>query len=399
MPEVSHVLILPSWYPTRPCPVRGVFLRQQVLALQKAGLKVGVIYPDLRSLRELEVNALSENHFQTSTIMDEVVPTYVYHGWNIPRLRIEPFLWKRQTKKLFDLYTAKFGNPDLIHAHSILWGGVSAEEIAASENIPYLITEHASNYAQGIVRSWQEPYIHRAISNAAVVMAVSKALADQLMPYSDGKRIEVLPNMVDTDYFIHPPVSRKINPFRFLTVARLTPKKGVDLLIRAFASSLSQEKDIFLDIGGDGGQRSELEALVKDLHIQDRVNFLGELSLEQVRDSMWRANAFVLPSYVETFGVVLIEAMATGLSVIATSCGGPNEIVKPDIGWLVESGDVEEMSLALKNIYDHRFELHERESGIRAYVVNNYSDAVIVERLLGYYNQVLNEYSTAVNKE
>jgi glycosyltransferase involved in cell wall biosynthesis len=390
MPAISHVLILPSWYPTRPCPVRGVFFRQQVLALQRAGLKVGVIYPDFRSLREFKNTALADNHFQTNISMDGGVPTYVYHGWNIPRLRLEPFLWKRQTRKLFDLYTDKYGNPDLIHAHSILWGGVSAEEIAAGENIPYLITEHASNYAQGIIRSWQEPYIRRAISNATVATAVSKALAEQLMPYSDGKRIEVLPNMVDTDYFTHPPVSRKINPFRFLTVARLTPKKGVDLLIRAFARSFSQEQDVFLDIGGDGEQRPKLEALVKDLCIQDRVNFLGKLSLEQVRESMWRANAFALPSYVETFGVVLIEAMATGLPVIATSCGGPDEIVKPDIGWLIKPGDVEELSVALKNIYEYRFELHERESGIRAYVVNNYSDTVIVERLLGYYNQVLN---------
>ncbi len=386
-----HILILPSWYPTITCPIRGTFILQQVMALRRAGVKVGVIYPDFRSLRELKIPALADNHFQTSICMDRGVPTYRYHGWNISRLKLEPCLWKRQAKRLFCLYTAKHGIPDLIHVHSILWGGVSAAEIAASENIPYLITEHASNYAQGMISSWQEPYIRRTVKTAAKVMAVSKALADKLIPYTEGKRIEVLPNMVDTGYFILPPVQRKINPFRFLTVARLTPKKGVDLLIRAFARVFSQEQNVFLDIGGDGEQRPELEALVKDLFIQDRVSFLGELSLEQVRESMWHANAFVLPSYVETFGVVLIEAMATGLAAIATSCGGPDEFINSDTGRLVKPGDVEELSNALKSIYEHRFELDRRESGIRAYIVNNYSDTVIVEKLLGFYNQVLND--------
>lgn len=390
MPADPHVLVLPSWYPTRACPVRGTFFRQQVLALRRAGIKAGVIYPDFRSLRELKITAFADNHFQTSISMDGGVPTYRYHGWNIPRLQVEPYLWKSQTKRLFKRYTARYGNPDIIHAHSILWGGVSAEGIARSLNIPYLITEHASSYAQGIIRSWQEPFVRKAISNASMVMAVSKTLANQLMLYSGGKRIEVVPNMVDTCYFILPPVPRKTYPFRFLTVARLTPKKGIALLIKAFARAFSKEQDVFLDIGGDGEQSAELKALVKSLCLQDRVNFLGELSREQVRESMWRANAFVLPSYVETFGVVLIEAMATGLFVIATRCGGPEEVIKPETGWLIDPGDAVEFSEALKSLYDNRFELDKREPVIREYTVNNYSYCVIVEKILGYYNQVLN---------
>jgi len=398
MPANLHVLILPSWYPTHDCPIRGVFFRQQALALYKTGIKVGIIYPHFRGLRELSFSAFADNHFQTNVIIDKGIPTYYYHGWNVPRLRLEPLLWKWQSKKLFNLYTAKYGTPDLIHAHSILWGGVSALEIAQSENIPYMITEHASNYVQDIVYSWQKPYIRKAINNAAVVLAVSKTLADKLMKYSDGKRIEVLPNMVDTGFFVFPPVPRKVSPFRFLSVARLKPKKGIDLLIKAFARAFSQENDVFLDIGGDGEQRAELESLVKNLGLNDRVSFLGELSLEQVRDAMWHANAFVLPSYVETFGVVLIEAMATGLPVIATACGGPEEIIKPDIGILVKAGNVIEMSLALKNVYEHRFEFRKKELAIRNYIVDNYSDGVIVERLLEYYNQVLDAESNGRNR-
>ncbi|MGB4028011.1 MAG: glycosyltransferase family 4 protein [Acetomicrobium sp.] len=393
-----HVLVLPSWYPTRDCPVRGVFFRQQAIALHKTGIKVGVIYPNFRSLRELKIPALAGNHFQTNVIIDKGIPTYYYHGWNVPRLRLEPLLWKWHSKKMFNLYKAKYGTPDLIHAHNILWAGVSAMEIAQSENIPYMITEHASNYVQDIVYSWQKPYIRKAINNAAVVLAVSKTLAGKLMTYSDRKRIEVIPNMVDTGFFVFPPVPRKVSPFCFLTVARLNPKKGLDLLIKAFARAFSQENDVFLEIGGDGEQRAELESLVKNLRLNERVSFLGELSLEQVREAMWHANAFVLPSYVETFGVVLIEAMATGLPVIATACGGPEEIIKPDTGLLVEPGNVVEMSKALKNVYEHRFELRKKELAVRNYIVDYYSDKVIAKRLLEYYDQVLDAESNGRNR-
>ncbi|HHW29898.1 MAG TPA: glycosyltransferase family 4 protein, partial [Syntrophomonadaceae bacterium] len=112
------------------------------------------------------------------------------------------------------------------------------------------------------------------------------------------------------------------------------------------------------------------------------------LSREQVQEAMWRANAFVLPSYFETFGVVLIEAMATGLFVIATNRGGPEEFIKPVNGLLVEPGNAVELSKALRNVYDHRFELGKKEKEIRKYIVDNYSYRVIAEKLLKYYNQV-----------
>jgi len=389
MPDDMHVLILPSWYPTRACPIRGIFLQQQALALRRAGIKVGVIYPDFRSFREFKISALADNYFQICLRVDEGIPTYYYHGWNIPRLQLEPYLWKRQTNRLFNCYVSKYGYPDLIHAHSILWGGVSAMEIAQNENIPYIITEHASNYVQGMIRSWQKPFIRRAVNNADILLAVSKYLANQLLPYCDRTIIEVVPNMVDTDFFIPPPAPRQIRPFRFLTVARLTPKKGIDLLIKAFARAFPSEQDIFLDIGGDGEQRTELESLVKKLKLDGRVSFLGGLSREQVRKAMWRANVFILPSYVETFGVALIEAMSTGLFVIATCCGGPEEFIIPDTGWLVEPGDILELSIAIKKIYNNRLALDKREPSIRNYIVSKFSDKAVLEKILRYYNRAI----------
>ena len=392
-----HVLLSPSWYPTATNAVAGVFVKHQAIALKKTGAKVGVIYPHFRSLREFSFSALTDNHFQITLSEEDDIPTLRFCGWNLPRLRLEPILWKCQNEKLFRRYIRQFGKPDLIHAHSVLWGGVSAMELAHHWDIPYIVTEHATSFARGLILSWQEPIIRRVIKNAYCVLAVSRGLANLLIPYADGRKIEVVPNVVDTDFFKIPTIQRETNPFRLLTVAMLTPKKGIDILLKAFAKAFKRTEEVILEIGGDGEQRDELQALAKSLNIENQVKFLGLLSREQVRDAMWRANVFVLPSYYETFGVVLIEAMATGLPVIATACGGPEEFIKPDTGLLVEPGNVVEMSMALKNVYEHRFELRKKELAIRNYIIDNYSDGVIAERLLEYYNRVLDAESDERN--
>ena len=87
--------------------------------------------------------------------------------------------------------------------------------------------------------------------------------------------------------------------------------------------------------------------MARRLGVGSRVRFLGQLSRVEVRDAMWRANAFVLASRLETFGVVLIEALATGLPVISTGCGGPEDIIVPEVGVLLAPGDEQGLADAM----------------------------------------------------
>jgi glycosyltransferase involved in cell wall biosynthesis len=387
--QTLHILLLPSSYPTRPRPVRGIFVQQQAEALHRAGVKVGVIYPYFRSMRDLGVSALPDNHFQISFDQENGIPTYRFCGWNIPRLRIEPVLWKTQAKRLFNRYINQFGKPDLIHAHNILWGGVSAMEIAEQMDLPLIVTEHTSSFARGLIQSWQEPFICQVIKKTDCLLTVSGKLAEQMQTYAKDRDIGVVPNVVDTEYFIPPSIPRAKRPFRILTVALLTPVKGIDILLRAFAKAFDHQENVLLEIGGDGTQRKELEGLAAKLHLENQVRFLGLLSREQVREAMWRSNIFVLPSYVETFGVVLIEAMATGLPVVATKCGGPEDIINSKAGWLIETGDADDLADVLRNAYLNYQDIKKQESYIRQYVINNFSGEVTAGKLLKHYHHVL----------
>lgn len=379
-----HVLIIPSWYPTEQSPVAGVFFAEQAKALHNAGIRVGVVAPIQRSIRTLTKGHFLNYNFKTEFHEEDGIPIFRSLGWAIPKLpRVSRQIWLWQARRLINLYIQRFGKPDIIHAHAVIWGGVAAFEASQRLGIPYIVMEHSSTYARGLIKPWQEPDIKIVLQRAAKRIAVSRSLAKLIAPYAMGLPIEVVPNIVDTEFFTLPQQSRSSRPFIFLSVALLTPNKGIDVLIKAFEKEFRGHSEVELWIGGDGPQRPDLERLVQRLSIESQVRFLGLLTREQVREAMWRANTFVLPSYVETFGVVFIEAMATGLPVIATRCGGPEEFVTPEVGRLVPPGDIEQLGEAMETVY-RSWEVSFGEQ-ISRWTAEKFSSLVVSSRLKEIY--------------
>ncbi len=383
-----HVLIIPSWYPTVKKPLNGIFFKEQAIALKRQGNKVGIIYPELRSIRTLFQKDMGKFLFgEMSTHEENGLLTIRSYNFSPPKMRKSSAkLWIRKAQQLTEYYISKFGKPDIIHAHSVLWGGVAAKEISEKLGILYLITEHSSAYARNLIQEWQIPKIKMALDSANRIIAVSKGLASSLRKFT-SKPIDVVPNIVNTDFFHLPERQKETHPFRFLTVAMLTKEKAIDILIRAFAKAFQNQNNVILEIGGDGEERENLENLAVNLEIREHVNFLGMLSRERVREAMWRANVFVLPSYIETFGVVFIEAMSTGLPVIATKCGGPEDFVISKVGYLLKPGNIDELSEALKDSYEKYEKWHKNALNIRKYTIERFSEKAIVSELNAIYDR------------
>ena len=127
-----HILVIPSWYRSDEEPISGIFFRQQAQALQRSGFQVGVIYPHLRSLRLLR-NQRTNLRPRVTWVMDQGVATYRYEGWSLLPGFPQVFHrnWVRLGKLLFKQYVERFGMPDLIHAHSVIHGGVLAAQLQA----------------------------------------------------------------------------------------------------------------------------------------------------------------------------------------------------------------------------------------------------------------------------
>jgi len=389
-PADLHVIAIPSFYPSSFGPADGIFFQDQVRGLQKLGVKVGVLYPERRSVRTFGKGSVLASRFQTESYEEEGVPTLRVHGWNIPKTRAGDTWQLRATLRLMQTYIDRFGVPDVCHAFNALWGGVAANEMKRVWKIPYVVTEESTDYITGAIRAVDQEPARQAYSGAAAVISVSDDLKRHISPYAKDKEFFLAPNMVDTEYFCLPPSKRLKVPFRFLVVAALTGRKGIDLLLRAFAQAFGSNANVLLEIGGDGPERLPLEKLALELGIANRVRFLGFVSREQVREAMWRANAFVLPSHVETFGVVLIESLATGIPVIATRSGGPEMIVTPEVGYLIAKGQVSVLRETLEKTLQHHARFGEGQ--VRQYAINTFGNRAVSEQLVSIYKLVLGTY-------
>ncbi len=390
MPDL-HVLGLPSWYPTLETPLDGVFFKEQFQALHNAGVRVGVVYPQIRTIKKLGWGAIRKSHFQSSFVEEGGLPVGRLYGWNLipyPR-RIGGFFRIWLTELLVKQYIARFGRPDLLHAHSVLWGGIAAAEVSRKLGLPYVITEHSSAFFQGKVGAHLHIQSRRAFTGARRVITVSHALGRYLVEnhLAAAEQVCVIPNMVDTDFFTPPPARARPRPFRFLCVAIFSPVKQIDLLLTAFAQAFAGADNVLLDIGGDGPERLSLEILAQELGIASRVTFLGPLNRAEVREAMWRAHTLVSASFYETFGVTLIEALATGLPVVSTASGGPDDIVSPDVGRLTPVDDVEALARALQWAR-HAYPGFD-PAQLRNYALSRFSRQQIARQIIDLYQEIL----------
>ncbi len=389
-PVSVHVLILPSWYPTSEAPLQGIYFAEQAQCLSQHGMDVGVIYPEHQSLRRLSWTTVRHKHFQTEWTDEYGIPTLRRYGWNVwsrfppgTRCRV------RSAVQLARRYVDRHGVPDLIHAQSGRWAGAAAARIGARDSIPFVLTEHFSGFQRDAIFPWRWPLIREGYRNAAVVTAVSTSLKETLVAkgLESAPNISLSPNLAPLSQFSPPPSPRPSPPpFRFVTIARLTLQKNVDGLLAAFAQA-SLPPSTQLDIVGEGPERTSLEAQSEQLGIANRVRFRGCLDRSSVQAVLRAAHAFVLPSHYETFGVVLLEAMATGLPVVTTARGGPEDIVTPDTGLLIPTHDTDALANALQALRRQRSAF---DAGtIRDYVRTQYGPKPFVRRTRALYQRAL----------
>jgi glycosyltransferase involved in cell wall biosynthesis len=387
---MTHVLIVPSWYPADESDIGGSFFREQALALKRHGLTVGVVAP--RSLSMRKPSAWGEASKQVSFVDDDGIPTYrqTRVDWTSPLPFIGPRQWIARGMRMVETYIRAHGRPDIIHAHSLLNAGLLAHRIAEKHGIPYVVTEHSSAFVRGRFPKWKIDLARPAVANAKALMAVSESFAALLQTIFGPERgWDLMPNMVDERFSSGPLSTGSAAPdqFQFCNVASLTPVKGHDLLIAAFARAFKDDGSVRLVIAGDGPMRPALDAQAQSLGMADRIRFAGKLGRDQVRDLLAASDAFVLSSLVETFGVVVAEALAMGVPVVATRSGGPESTVCADDGLLVPPGDEPALASAMTIMVETRSDYN--ADLIRQRCIDRFSGAAVAEALSGIYCRAL----------
>ena len=314
-----HILEIPSFFP----PYGGLFCLDQAKALKALGNEVRILSNVQIALtigpkgyftlpwRRYEHNRDGITVYQS---FQRGVPKAV--RWNMKR-------WVATVCDMFDDYVARYGKPDILHAHCAKWAGYAAMLVSRKYGIPYVITEHLSRlvfekeFGPAPSSAWQIALLKECYHDARMVVPVSEELVDNIACYF-GKdyRWQAISNTIDVGFFHYQKRSpREGRAFRFCCLANFWPLKGYDVLIPALWQLRQSGADAELHIAGRGTDTSEFRSMLSDGIITH-----GLLDKEAVRELLYHCDALVLASRSEVQPLVLLEAMSTGIPVIATEC-------------------------------------------------------------------------------
>lgn len=375
-----YILIVSRGYPSDKYKMHGIFEFDQAKALIKAGHKVIYLVVDMRSIRRTRKWGFES--LEKEGVKIEAI--------NIPCGRI-PADWLNRVsiiafKHLYKKINNKYGQPDIIHAHFINSGYWVAKSFDDSK-IPLILTEHFSGINQKQISpkllkigSYTYPRMNK-------VIAVSSHLAKNIKEKFHIESV-IIPNIVDTNNFSYK-ASMKENRenFNFVSTGSLVPNKRMDLLIKAFHKTFHKNKKVNLYIFGEGFERRKLEKLISELGMKEQIFLKGLVDREAIAKTMNESDCFVLASQLETFGVACIEAMAAGLPIIATKCGGPEDFITNLNGLLVPVDKVNDLANALDYMYNN-ISCYDNEL-ISKLSRDKFSSSSIARRLTEVYEEII----------
>jgi glycosyltransferase involved in cell wall biosynthesis len=279
--------------------------------------------------------------------------------------------------------------PDVLHASS---GAMTVHGLLAgtAAGVPVRIVEEVGIPSRGRVGRWLFPFLYRL---ATCVIGVSDAVVVHLInqdgvPPAKARRIY---NAIEDRFLELRDHAPSPDTFRIFAAGRLAPVKGHADLLQALAPLLRGEDMVTLQIAGDGSELRALHRLASELRIAERVTFCGHRT--DVPELLAACDLFVLPSRSEGFGLAVVEAMAVGVPIIATSVGGVPEVVPSWAQeWLVPPGDVEKLRAAVRRMVaiapDDRAMMGQR---LREHAVAHFDPQQYVANLEALYAELLAE--------
>ena len=383
-----HILIIPTNYPNNYNLVSNIFFKDQAEALSIYGHKVGVLafvpITIRMILKQKKISLGLTIHYENN------VTTWIYQFLVLPKSeKIQQWFRKIIGLMLFKKYIIVNSKPDIMHVH-VYKAAITAFAIRNYYSIPIVITEHSSSFQKDNIPKFDYNIAKYAYNNSNLNIAVSNEFKN-LLEYKYSVSFNYIPNVVNTNYF--KPMKEQFKDtfkIRLLNIAYLQEKKNQLMLIEVFSKIIKIIPNLLLFIGGSGPEEMNLRFCIKKLGLCDSVFLLGKLSREEVRNEMQNCNIFVLPSKIETFGVVLIEAMSCGKPVVATKSGGPESIItEPYLGELVENSEEALLEGLIKAI---RKLNHFNSDEIRNFVIKHFSPEAIAQKLTNTYENLLENF-------
>ena len=398
-----RVLILSHMFPHPDQPSSGPFVHEQALALARhadVDVRVLVGRPFWMTTRRPVLLARMEAvyrrfHDRCGWVEYKGVPVkyvpyrvfgpFLTHGWSYRAAMC------RGIERLHEEFPF-----ELVHAHTAYTDGSAGLAIARRFHVPLVITEHTGPFTV-LTRNWVVRFwTLRAMKGASRILGVSRAQCEAVGQYLNPRlrgRLEVMPNVVDVSLF-HPPAAWHPDPQapRILFAGYFVPIKRLEHLLEAFARLSVEIPAARLRLVGGGenpGQEEDLRGRIAAGGLGDRVEVFGYQPREALAHMMreW-ADMLVLSSQAETFGCVLIEALACGKPVVSTRCGGPEDIITADfLGRLADNEDPGDLARAMGEVARNLPAFD--PARIRRHAVETFGFAAVARRIAALYDEIL----------
>jgi len=334
-----RVLFVPQWYPHGRNQMLGTFIREHVRAAALHDV-VAVLVVSSRPGRWPSL--------QWVRVEDEGIPTfYARYGHSpVPKTTL-PFFYvhlRRALRRVFQ----EWGVPDVIHTQDLQ--AYFVMKALWPKDIPVVVSQQWTGFIERSLSRTQVRRFRYIFRRASRVLAVNKFAESDYQEYGLEASVAWLPNTIDESIFETPTECRR-EPW-LLHASGFTPVKRVGDTIQAFARVHSRRPDAVFHLVGDGECRAEMQRLASRVLPHTAYRFHGLLPKPELAALMRRVAGFVFPSAAETFGCVLMEAMASGCPVLATRIGGIPGVVRQGEGLFVDVGNIDEITEGMMSLLD-----------------------------------------------
>lgn len=298
---------------------------------------------------------------------------------------------------------------DVIHSHTPFSMGLLAMQQAKKRNIPLVHTYHTlfTQYVHYLplfesLGVWMTKRASRRYCNSCdMVFTPSTAMAQELKSYGIKTAIDVIPTGVDVQLIEkgnavlvreqnHIPPEVEIVSY----AGRLAKEKNLDFLMHVFRKVADKRKLIQFMMIGDGPERSHLERLAKQLHLERQVIFTGYLGQSDLASWYKATDVFAFSSLTETQGLVILEAMSMGVPVVAVDAMGVSDFIRSQIGGFSSAANVDEFSARVVELLSDDA-LRSRKSQQARKLASDYSSRKMAEKIANHYQELISKKKNA----
>lgn len=374
--KTKHILFLTSWYPTRNSPFAGDFVQRHARAAS--------------ALNQITVLHASRNdaqaaHYEILQNQDIIKEITVYYKGSF----FKPFNY---FKRLIALYKGLklVGNYDLIHLNVTYPAGVFALLLKFFKNKKYVITEHWTGFEKNKFKKInliEQFLIKLILKNSEIILPVSNDLGKSMLEVAYGKKMEVIPNVVNTEIFTPAKTTNSSPVKKFLHLSSLKDdQKNISGMLNVAKRLANDGYSFEFHIGGNG-DLTIVNRFIEKNQLHGIVIPVSSLPYEKVGNMMNQFDCFVLFSNYETQSCVRLESFSCGLPFIGTNIGGVNEFFPENFGILVEKGNEDELLDAMKSVIETKKFAKKEE--MHQYAVDNFSVESISKKFNDIYEKVL----------